>query len=61
MLTAMPNTRVPRRGSEANEAAIRIARRYSGKSKIINHYRSYHGGSPGSLSVSARGGAWGVR
>lgn len=42
----------PSAGSEANEAAIRIARRYSGKNKIINHYRSYHGGSPGSLSAT---------
>jgi adenosylmethionine-8-amino-7-oxononanoate aminotransferase len=42
----------PSAGSEANEAAIRIARRFTGKPKIINQYRSYHGGSPGSLQAT---------
>lgn len=39
-------------GSEANEAAIRMARRFTGRSKIINHYRSYHGGSAHSLTAT---------
>ena len=30
-------------GTEANEAAFKIARMYSGKTKIIARYRSYHG------------------
>lgn len=42
----------PSGGAEANEAAIRIARRYTGKTKIINHYRSYHGGSSGALNAT---------
>lgn len=42
----------PSSGSEANEAAIRMARRFTGRSKIINHYRGYHGGSPGSLQAT---------
>ena len=42
----------PSGGSEANEAAIRIARRFTGRSKIINFYRSYHGGSPGGLQAT---------
>lgn len=39
-------------GSEANEAAIRLARRYTGRAKVINQYRSYHGGSASSLSAT---------
>lgn len=35
----------PSSGSEANEAAIMMARRYTGKYKVINWYRSYHGGT----------------
>ena len=35
----------PSSGSEANEVAIRMARRYTGKFKVINWYRSYHGGT----------------
>merc|ERR1719183_1586408 len=42
----------PTSGSEANEAAIRLARNYTGKVKIINQYRSYHGGTSGSLQAT---------
>lgn len=42
----------PSGGSEANEAAIRVARRFTGRTKIINHYRSYHGGSAHSLTAT---------
>lgn len=42
----------PSGGSEANEAAIRIARRFTGRTKVINHYRSYHGGSAHSLTAT---------
>jgi len=42
----------PSGGSEANEAAIRIARRFTGRAKIINHYRSYHGGSAHSCAAT---------
>ena len=42
----------PNGGSEANEAAMRIARRFTGRTKIINQYRSYHGGSPGALQAT---------
>ncbi len=30
-------------GAEANEAAIKLARKYTGKSKIITFYQSFHG------------------
>lgn len=42
----------PNGGGEANEAAIRIARRFTGKHKIFNQYRSYHGGTASTLSAT---------
>merc|ERR1719498_727981 len=39
-------------GGEANEAAIRMARRYTGKFKILNQYRSYHGGTTSTLAAT---------
>jgi len=39
-------------GTEANEAAIKIARAYTGKEKIMSRYRSYHGATAASLSAS---------
>jgi taurine--2-oxoglutarate transaminase len=38
-------------GAEANENAIKIARIYSGKSKIITLYQSYHGATYGAISA----------
>ena len=42
----------PSSGSEANEAAIMMARRYTNKFKIINWYRSYHGGTTNSAQAT---------
>jgi adenosylmethionine-8-amino-7-oxononanoate aminotransferase len=42
----------PSSGGEANDAAIRMARRFTGKTKIFNQYRSYHGGSSGPLGAT---------
>merc|ERR1712232_821171 len=42
----------PSSGGEANDAAMRLARLYTGKSKIFNQYRSYHGGSLGPLGAT---------
>lgn len=39
-------------GTEAIEAAIKIARFYTGKKKILSRYRSYHGATYGSISVT---------
>ncbi|ESP87033.1 aminotransferase family protein [Candidatus Halobonum tyrrellensis] len=39
-------------GTEAIEAAIKIARFYTGKRKIVSRYRSYHGATYGSISVT---------
>ena len=39
-------------GTEANEAAIKIARFYTGKYKIISRYTSYHGSTAGSIALT---------
>jgi len=39
-------------GTEANEAAIKIARQFTGKYKIISRYTSYHGSTAGSMSLT---------
>jgi taurine---2-oxoglutarate transaminase len=39
-------------GTEAIEAAIKIARLYTGKHKIISRYRSYHGSTGGSIAAT---------
>lgn len=39
-------------GTEATEAAIKIARLYTGKYKIISRYRSYHGSTGGSIAAT---------
>lgn len=38
-------------GSEAIENAIKLARMYTGRHKIIAHYRSYHGATYGAVSA----------
>jgi taurine--2-oxoglutarate transaminase len=38
-------------GSEAIENAVKLARLYTGRHKIISHYRSYHGATYGAVSV----------
>jgi len=39
-------------GTEAIEAAIKMAKFYTGKDKIVSRYRSYHGATYGSISVT---------
>ena len=39
-------------GTEANEAAIKIAHQYTGRRKIVSRYRSYHGGTAASMTLS---------
>jgi taurine--2-oxoglutarate transaminase len=39
-------------GTEANEAALKIARVVTGRSKVIARYRSYHGATAASMSVT---------
>jgi len=45
-------------GTEANEHAIRMARLHTGRSKILGAYRSYHGATSGSLSVTGDPRRW---
>ena len=45
-------------GAEANENAIRIARLFTGRHKIAARYRSYHGGTAGSLTVTGDPRRW---
>lgn len=42
----------PSSGSEANEAAIMMARRYTGKFKVMSFYRSYHGCTGNALQAT---------
>ena len=45
-------------GAEANENAIKIARWYTGRHKILAFYRSYHGGTAGSISLTGDPRRW---
>jgi acetylornithine/N-succinyldiaminopimelate aminotransferase len=38
-------------GSEATEGALKLAKRYTGRSEIISFYNGYHGSTQGALSV----------
>ena len=42
----------PSSGAEANEGAIRMARRFTGRQKIMTRYRSYHGGTTAALTAT---------
>ena len=42
----------PSSGAEANEGAIRMARRFTGREKIMTRYRSYHGGTSSTLTAT---------
>lgn len=39
-------------GTEANEGALKLAKRYTGRTEIVSFRKSYHGSTHGSLSVS---------
>ena len=39
-------------GTEANEGALKLAKRYTGRTEIVSCRKSYHGSTHGSLSVS---------
>ncbi|MFN8644756.1 MAG: aminotransferase class III-fold pyridoxal phosphate-dependent enzyme [Candidatus Binatia bacterium] len=47
-------------GAESNENAIRIARAVTGRHKILARYRSYHGGTAGSLTLTGDPRRWGA-
>lgn len=45
-------------GAEANENAIKIARSYTGRHKLIARYRSYHGATAGAISLTGDPRRW---
>jgi taurine--2-oxoglutarate transaminase len=45
-------------GAEANENAIKIARQYTGRHKILAFYRSYHGATAGAMTLTGDPRRW---
>jgi len=45
-------------GAEANENAIKFARFYTGRHKIITRYRSYHGATAGAIALTGDPRRW---
>ncbi len=41
-------------GTEANEGALKVAKKYTGRTKMVAFERSFHGDTHGSLSVTGR-------
>lgn len=41
-------------GTEAIEGALKLAKKYTGRSRLVSFHNSYHGDSHGSLSVTGR-------
>jgi taurine--2-oxoglutarate transaminase len=45
-------------GAEANENAVKIARMFTGRHKIMARYRSYHGGTAGAITLTGDPRRW---
>src|SRR3954453_21653047 len=45
-------------GAEANENAIKLARWYTGRQKIVARYRSYHGATGGAMTLTGDPRRW---
>ena len=45
-------------GAEANENAIKLAKQYTGRQKIMARYRSYHGATAGAISLTGDPRRW---
>jgi taurine---2-oxoglutarate transaminase len=45
-------------GAEATENAVKLARHYTGRPKVITRYRSYHGATAGAISMSGDPRRW---
>jgi taurine--2-oxoglutarate transaminase len=45
-------------GAEANENAIKMARAYTGRQKIVTRYRSYHGATAAAMALSGDNRRW---
>ena len=45
-------------GAEANENAVKLARQFTGRHKILARYRSYHGASAGAMALTGDPRRW---
>jgi len=45
-------------GAEANENAVKLARWYTGRHKVISRYRSYHGATAGAIALTGDPRRW---
>src|SRR5438876_3110535 len=45
-------------GAEANENALKLARWYTGRNKVIARYRSYHGATAGAITLTGDPRRW---
>jgi taurine--2-oxoglutarate transaminase len=45
-------------GAEATENAVRMARLHTGRSKLLSHYRSYHGATAGAITLTGDPRRW---
>jgi len=45
-------------GAEANENAIKLARQYTGRHKVMSFYRSYHGATSGAMMLTGDPRRW---
>jgi taurine--2-oxoglutarate transaminase len=45
-------------GAEANESAIKMARAFTGRHKILTRYRSYHGATSGAITLTGDHRRW---
>jgi taurine--2-oxoglutarate transaminase len=45
-------------GAEANENAIKLARQYTGRHKVLARYRSYHGATAGAITLTGDPRRW---
>jgi taurine---2-oxoglutarate transaminase len=45
-------------GADANENAVKLARAYTGRHKILTRYRSYHGASAGAMALTGDPRRW---
>lgn len=50
--TGLDTTYFVNSGTEANEAALKLAKRFTGRHKLISFVGAYHGNTHGSMSVS---------
>jgi taurine--2-oxoglutarate transaminase len=45
-------------GAEANENAVKLARQYTGRHKVLARYRSYHGATAGAITLTGDPRRW---